>query len=112
MDSDSTSKEIARRESSARTIGRTIAACLFLALLVALLLPAIQAPREVVTPARCVNNMRHIGIALQNYHDTYKSFPPAYVADENGRPMHSWRVLILPFLEENGLYEKYDFDEA
>ena len=59
----------------------------------------------------CRNNLRQIGIALHNYHDTYGSFPPAYVADATGRPMHSWRVLILPFLEEEALYDRYDFSE-
>jgi hypothetical protein len=59
----------------------------------------------------CQNNLRQIGIALQNYHDTYKSFPPAYIADASGRPMHSWRVLLLPFLEQQNLYDQYRFDE-
>ncbi len=48
------------------------------------------------------------------YHDAYKSFPPAFIADENGIPMHSWRVLLLPFFEEevyNQLYVEYRFDE-
>jgi hypothetical protein len=52
-----------------------------------------------------------IGLALYNYHDTYGSFPPAYIADKDGKPMHSWRVLILPFLEKNELYKQYRFDE-
>ena len=49
--------------------------------------------------------------ALQSYHQTFKSFPPAYVADKNGKPIHSWRVLILPYLEYNSLYRQYDFKE-
>jgi hypothetical protein len=65
-------------------------------------------------PARrssCQNNLRQLGIALHIYHDTYGSFPPAYIADANGRPMHSWRVLLLPFLEQENLYKQYRFDE-
>ena len=50
-------------------------------------------------------------MAVANYHDTYGSLPPAYVADANGRPMHSWRVLLLPFLDQRTLYEQYDFNE-
>jgi hypothetical protein len=46
-----------------------------------------------------------------NYEVVYKTPPPAYIADESGRPIHSWRVLILPFLEEEALYRKYRFDE-
>lgn len=59
----------------------------------------------------CRNNLRQIGLALHGYHDDYGSFPPAYIADDQGRPMHSWRVLILPYLDERPLYEKYRFDE-
>ena len=50
-------------------------------------------------------------MAVANYHDAYGCFPPAYVADRDGKPMHSWRVLILPFLEQRELYDAYDFAE-
>lgn len=60
---------------------------------------------------QCANNLKQIAIALHNYHDVFKSFPPAYISDDDGRPMHSWRVLILPFVEQQALYEKYDFNE-
>jgi hypothetical protein len=50
-------------------------------------------------------------LAVANYHDTYGSYPPAYVAGPDGRPMHSWRVLILPFLEQKDLYNAYNFAE-
>jgi hypothetical protein len=50
-------------------------------------------------------------LAVANYHDNYGSLPPAYIADRNGTPMHSWRVLLLPFLEQQALYEEYNFDE-
>ena len=59
----------------------------------------------------CSNNLKQIAIALHNYHDVYGSFPPAYVPDKNGRPMHSWRVLILPFMDHKALYDLYRFDE-
>ncbi|HUG93891.1 MAG TPA: DUF1559 domain-containing protein, partial [Planctomycetaceae bacterium] len=61
----------------------------------------------------CRNNFHDIGIALHNYHDKFGSFPPAYIADDDGRPMHSWRVLILPWLgaDANAVYEQYRFDE-
>ena len=66
----------------------------------------IEPPRN-----HCLNNLKQIGIALHDYHDLYGSLPPACVTDENGEPMHSWRVLILPFMEHQPLYDKYDFDE-
>jgi hypothetical protein len=58
-----------------------------------------------------VNNLKQIGLALRNYHDAYGCFPPAYLADTHGRPMHSWRVLILPWLEQKAIYDRYRFDE-
>lgn len=79
--------------------------------LVALLLPAIQAAREAARRTQCANNLKQIAIAFHNYHDVYKTFPPAYIPDENGQPMHSWRVLILPFLECDHIYRQYKFSE-
>jgi prepilin-type processing-associated H-X9-DG protein len=76
-----------------------------------LMLPAIGQAREAARRAQCRNNLKQIGLALHNYHDTYRSFPPAYLADEQGRPMHSWRVLLLPFLGQQSLYNQYDFSQ-
>lgn len=59
----------------------------------------------------CKNNLKQIGLALHAYHDHHGTFPPAFVADKNGQPAHSWRVLILPFLDQQSLYDKYRFDE-
>ncbi|PQO35348.1 DUF1559 domain-containing protein [Blastopirellula marina] len=56
-------------------------------------------------------NVRQIALAMYNYHDVYGELPPPYVADEYGNPMHSWRVLILPFLESSDVYSRYDFSE-
>ena len=65
--------------------------------------------RETSWHSTCKNNLKMIMLALHNYHDDYGSFPPAYVADENGRPMHSW--LLLPYFDEQELYDAYRFDE-
>ena len=82
-------------------------------LLVFILLPAIQRPSFSWAPPRthCKNNLKQIGLALYNYYDDYGSFPPAFAADANGRPMHSWRVLILPYIEQRDLYTRYDIRE-
>jgi prepilin-type processing-associated H-X9-DG protein len=80
-------------------------------ILIALLLPAVQAAGEAARQMQCANNLKQIGLAMHNYHDQYNCFPPAYIADENGRPMHSWRVLLLPFMDQQALYEQYDFKE-
>jgi hypothetical protein len=50
-------------------------------------------------------------LAVANYHATYGCIPPAYLADREGKPMHSWRVLLLPFLGQNTVYEAYNFAE-
>ena len=60
---------------------------------------------------RCKNNLTQIGMALSKYHDAHGSFPPAFIADKDGNPMHSWRVLILPQLGEAELHAKYDFSQ-
>ena len=79
--------------------------------LIALLLPAVQSARESSRRGMCMNNLKQIVLALHNYHDAYKCFPPAYIADKNGKPMHSWRVLILPYIEYDNLYKAYNFNE-
>jgi type II secretory pathway pseudopilin PulG len=80
-------------------------------LLALLLLPAVQAAREAGRKTMCRSNLAQIGMALHNYNSQYGCFPPAYIPDENGQPKYSWRVLILPQLGRQDLYEQYDFDE-
>jgi len=91
--------------------GVTISGICVIGILVALLLPAVQGAREAARRSQCGSQLKQIGLALHNYHETYGAFPPAYVADETGKPMHSWRVLLLPYLENNQMYEAYDFDK-
>ncbi len=55
--------------------------------------------------------LNQVVLALHNYHDTYGCLPPAYIADASGRPMHSWRILIAPYLEASDVYRQYDFNE-
>lgn len=67
--------------------------------------------REAANIQRSRDNLKQIGLALHAYHEKYDRFPPAYVLGPDGKPWHSWRVLLLPFLDENSLYERYRFDE-
>lgn len=60
---------------------------------------------------RCRYNLEVIAGALREYYDDYGTLPPTTVADSNGRPMHSWRVLILPYLHLSDLYKMYDFSQ-
>ncbi len=80
-------------------------------IMVALLLPAVQAAREAARRMQCSNNLKQIGLAMHNYHDAYKCFPAAVLTDEDGQPMRSWRVAILPFVEKTPLFDQYDFSE-
>jgi hypothetical protein len=52
-----------------------------------------------------------LGLAMHNYHDSYRTFPPPVIADKDGKPLLSWRVAILPFLEEGKLYREFRLDE-
>ena len=82
-------------------------------LLVALLLPFVRSSNgPAARRAMCTNNMKQIMIALLNYEQMYRTFPPPYTTDAAGRRLHSWRTLILPFIEENALYKKIDLTRA
>jgi prepilin-type N-terminal cleavage/methylation domain-containing protein len=82
-----------------------------IATLVAILLPAVQQAREAARRSNCKNNLKQIGIALHNYHDTYNTLPPGYVRDLRNAscsgPAYnwSWNMLILPFVEQPALYD-------
>ncbi len=79
-----------------------------IALLIALLMPATRSARPAAYRAQCINHLKQIALALRNYESVYKSLPPAYTVDSKGRPLHSWRTLILPFLEQELLYQTID----
>jgi len=109
----------APRPSSGGMGGGTVALIVILAVVVlmcpcgiALLLPAVQAAREAARRTQSANNLKQIGLALHNYHDTYRQFPPAVVTDANGNPLYSGRVLLLPFIEQAPLYNQWDKSAA
>jgi hypothetical protein len=83
-----------------------------IALVAGTLVSAVRSARDTANRITCQGRrIQMIGMALQQYHGRFGCFPPAYVADRNGQPMHSWRVLILPYLECHDLYSRYDFAE-
>jgi prepilin-type processing-associated H-X9-DG protein len=105
-----------RTQSSTKTVLIVLSvvgvlAVLFIGLMVVPMFPAIGGTRESARRICCNNQLKKISYAMHAYHDKYKCFPPAYIADKNGRPMHSWRVLLLPYLEQEALYKQYRFDE-
>ena len=84
-------------------------------MLVALLLPAVQAARESARRTQCVNNLKQIGVACLNYHDSFKVLPSGYIASVPysdvvpTTPGWGWASLILPMMEENGIHGLIDF---
>lgn len=79
--------------------------------LVGLLLPAVQSARTAARRMNVSNNMKQVMLALHNYHSAFDGLPAAAISDENGNPLLSWRVAILPFIEEQELYGKFHLDE-
>jgi prepilin-type processing-associated H-X9-DG protein len=77
-------------------------------ILAALMIPAVQAAREAARRMQCSNNLKQFGLALHNYEAANRSFPPAYTVDDQGNRLHSWRTLLLPYMEQSALYSKID----
>jgi prepilin-type N-terminal cleavage/methylation domain-containing protein len=109
-----------------KTVGFTLVELLvviaIIGILVALLLPAVQAAREAARRAKCVNNIRQIGIAVQNYHDARKYYPQYHAAippagmsasDYGANTGYKWAgplwtITIMPYMEEQALYDSFD----
>ena len=91
--------------------GVLVVSALMCLLLAALLVPAIQSARQAAGRAQSLNNLRMIGVAMHQYHALHGTFPPAYTLDEKERRVASWRTLILPYLEQQGLYDMIDTDK-
>ena len=109
--------EVAMRRFHSSRTGFTLVELLvviaIIGILIALLLPAVQAAREAARRSQCTNNLKQIGLALQNYHDTFKTFPPVSIFGQAGPyPQrayhHTWCTAILPFMEQQPLYDSVD----
>ena len=81
-------------------------------ILLALLLPAVQAARQAARRVQSSNNLKQVALALIAYHETHRNFPEAFTKNDDGRPLLSWRVAILPYLEETALERRFHQDEA
>ncbi|WP_425614562.1 DUF1559 domain-containing protein [Anatilimnocola sp. NA78] len=102
------------RRSAAFTLVELLVTIAIIGLLIALLLPAVQAAREAARRIKCTNNLKQIGLAFQNYHDTWQSFPAGGVTFGpccNSPSFESWTISLLPYLELQPLAAKYDFNQ-
>jgi prepilin-type processing-associated H-X9-DG protein len=93
------------------TLVKVLAVLGLLGLLIAFLLPLNRSARPAAYRAQCVNNLKQIALALQGYEQAHKTLPPAYTVDAQGKPLHSWRTLILPYLEQEPLYRTIDLSK-
>jgi prepilin-type N-terminal cleavage/methylation domain-containing protein/prepilin-type processing-associated H-X9-DG protein len=83
-------------------------------ILVALLLPAVQAAREAARCLQCRNNLKQIGVAVHNYEGTYRTFPPASTGPSSSSAAtppyrHGWVAMTLPWIEQGGIQQEYEF---
>ncbi len=78
---------------------------------VKIIVPAIMAARATARQAQDMNNMKQIGLAMHNFHASNNHLPPAVLTDKPGKIPYSWRVAILPYIDQQALYDQYDFSE-
>jgi prepilin-type N-terminal cleavage/methylation domain-containing protein/prepilin-type processing-associated H-X9-DG protein len=88
-----------------------------IAILIGLLLPAVQKVREAAARAQCQNNLKQLGLAHHNYHDVYGTFVPAWNYEPPAPPtrptavVHAWTTFLLPYIEQENLYRLYNFNQ-
>ncbi len=96
------------RKMAIAGIGLGLFGCLFT---IALLLPLYRSAGAAAWCAQCTNNLKQIGLAIQIYEQANACLPPAAIVGKDGRPLLSWRVAILPYMEISSLYAKFHLDE-
>lgn len=111
-DCDFSSSAVSAPPKNKRTLSATalkvLAVLGIIVIALAMLLPAVRTAREPARRNECRNNLRQIALALKRYAEVHGALPPTYTTDADGRPLHSWRTLILPFMDEQQLYNSID----
>jgi prepilin-type N-terminal cleavage/methylation domain-containing protein/prepilin-type processing-associated H-X9-DG protein len=107
-----------KRSTYGFTLIELLVVITIIGILIALLLPAVQAAREAARRAQCVNNLKQLGLALHNYHDTFRQFPPGYLSkvgpggtDDDQGPGWGWAARILPYLEQTNLFNEINWNK-
>ena len=99
---------------AAFTLVELLVVIAIIGVLVSLLLPAVQTARESARRSRCINSLRQLGLAIHNYHDTFKVLPTSANSRDNNTPLRtngfSWIAKTLPFFEQGPLHSKIDFN--
>ena len=95
---------------SAFTLVELLVVITIIGILIALLLPAVQAAREAARRMQCSNNLKQVGLALHNHHVSQGMFPIGIDVGEDGMLMITWMAALLPYLEQTGLHEQFDPD--
>jgi len=96
------------RSKRAFTLVELLVVIAIIGILVAMLLPAVQAAREAARRSQCTNNLKQLSLALLTYHQAVGRFPPPGISSNQV----SWWVLILPYLEQKPLYDQFDFKQG
>ena len=98
-----------RRNLHGFTLVELLVVIAIIGILVALLLPAVQAAREAARRTQCTNHLKQVGLAVHNFHQVRNGVPPAHLT---GGGHATWLVLIMPYLEQSAQYERYDIERT
>jgi len=101
-----------KKRRNAFTLIELLVVIAIIAILVSLLLPAVQQAREAARRTHCRNNMKQIGLALHNYHDVFDLFPPAFSVGEGPGGQWSMHARILPYVDGINLYNTADLEQS
>ncbi len=98
------------RRSTGFTLLELLVVIAIISILAALMLPAVQSAREAARRISCANNLRQIGLALHQYHDSLRGLPAGWIADQpEGEPGWGWAALLLPYVEQGNVLNLVDF---